>query len=168
MSRQSIITFRIRSPEVDETGRHDGLVNEQHTWGRRLSGTVSRTRRRVCSVKTRNKGVVRDFCPGISRSHMVGRRLAHGLHLCFASLTPHMDILYSAQQLLQVKCYSCMLNKNQTGLLWVIALNVVWLMLVIKCFFTNWLFYCLSWSWDDAYKRELQTYKDIGDVGEIW
>uniref|UniRef100_A0A8C1KGI7 EEF1A lysine methyltransferase 2 n=1 Tax=Cyprinus carpio TaxID=7962 RepID=A0A8C1KGI7_CYPCA len=22
--------------------------------------------------------------------------------------------------------------------------------------------------WDDAYKRELQTYKDIGDVGEIW
>ncbi|XP_073683539.1 EEF1A lysine methyltransferase 2 [Garra rufa] len=22
--------------------------------------------------------------------------------------------------------------------------------------------------WDDAYERELQTYKDIGDVGEIW
>ncbi|KAA0711271.1 EEF1A lysine methyltransferase 2 [Triplophysa tibetana] len=22
--------------------------------------------------------------------------------------------------------------------------------------------------WDDAYKRELQSYKDIGDVGEIW
>ncbi|XP_036450073.1 EEF1A lysine methyltransferase 2 isoform X1 [Colossoma macropomum] len=22
--------------------------------------------------------------------------------------------------------------------------------------------------WDDAYRRELQTYKDIGDVGEIW
>ncbi|XP_026141737.1 EEF1A lysine methyltransferase 2-like [Carassius auratus] len=22
--------------------------------------------------------------------------------------------------------------------------------------------------WDDAYKRELQTFKDIGDVGEIW
>ncbi|XP_077094338.1 EEF1A lysine methyltransferase 2 [Siphateles boraxobius] len=22
--------------------------------------------------------------------------------------------------------------------------------------------------WDEAYKRELQTYKDIGDVGEIW
>lgn len=24
------------------------------------------------------------------------------------------------------------------------------------------------YSWEDAYQKELETFKDIGDIGEIW
>ncbi len=50
------------------------------------------------------------------------------------------------------------------GLFWVISCIVIRLL----TWFNFLAIYCFPWSWDDAYKRELQTYKDIGDVGEIW
>lgn len=44
-------------------------------------------------------------------------------------------------------------------------LSLIWIFPSINC---NILFFPPDSSWDAAYERELQTFQDIGDAGEIW